>query len=78
MKRIALPLGLAALLDMQHLLHLVPHRLVILEVKDRKGADLEPALPFDLGDPPALIPPHGRIFGGRQDVLVRQLVSVAK
>jgi hypothetical protein len=62
----------------EHFLDLVPHRLVILEVERREGADLEPALPFDICHSPALIPPHGRIFGERQDVLARQPNFVAQ
>ena len=36
-------LRLAALLDVQHLLDLLPHRLVILEIECRERADLDPA-----------------------------------
>ena len=76
-RQFVLDLRLAALLDMQHLLHLVPHRLVILEVEGREGADLEPAAPFDLGDPLALIASDRGVFGGRQNVLAGQLALVA-
>src|SRR5215813_10688267 len=37
-------LGLAAFLDVQHLLHLQPHAVVVLEMKRRHRSDLEPAI----------------------------------
>jgi len=66
-------LRLAALLDMQHLLHLVPHRLVILEVEGRKRADLQPTAPFDLGNPLASIASDRGVFGRGQNIRTRQL-----
>jgi hypothetical protein len=65
------------LLDVQHLLHLVPHRLVILEVKGGKGAYLDPAATLDFGDPFALILSYRGIIGERQEILARQAAFVA-
>jgi hypothetical protein len=71
-RELILQLSVAALLDVQHLLDLLPYRVVVLEMKDGEETDLDPPLPFDLGDPAALISPHGRIFRDRQDVLAGQ------
>ena len=76
--QLVLDLRIAALLDMQHLLHLVPHRLVILEVEGREGPDLQPTAPFDLGDPLALIAADRGVFGERQNILTGQPALVAE
>src|SRR5215831_10275633 len=65
-------LCIPALLDVQHLLHLIPHSIVVLEIECRKGADFEPALLLDLGDPFALRTSNVGIFGERQDIVARQ------
>src|SRR5215831_12287714 len=65
-------LRISAFLDVQHLLHLVLHRVVILEIERRKRADFEPALPFDLGNPFALRTSNIGVLGERQDVPARQ------
>ena len=72
-----LDLRLAALLDMQHLVHLVPHRFVILEVEGRKGADLDAPAALDLSDPFALLAAHRGVFGRRHNVPAGQLALVA-
>ena len=43
-------LRVAALLDVQHLLHLLPHRVEILEIEGRERADLDPPALLDLGN----------------------------
>jgi hypothetical protein len=50
----------------------MPHRLVILEIEGRKGADLDPAVPLDLGDPLALIVSYRGVTGCGQDIFPRQ------
>ena len=61
---------------MEHFLHLVPHRVVILEIEGRKGANLDPAAPFDLGDPFALLASDCGVIGRGQKIRTRQLALI--
>ena len=60
-------LSRATLFDEQHLVHLMQHRLVGFEIERRERADLEPAVPLDLGNLPTAFGAQLRILGGRQD-----------
>jgi len=51
-------------------LDLLPHRVVILEMKGREGTDLDPPTPIDLGDPAAVLTPHNGVFGDRSVVVL--------
>jgi hypothetical protein len=70
-RELILQLSVAALLDVQHLLDLLPHRVVILEIKRRIRAYLYASPPLDLGYPATVPLPRGT-FGERQDTLARQ------
>ena len=61
-------LSFAAFLDVQHLLHLLPHRVEILEIECRERADLDPPTFLDLGDLGAALPAHLGVFVERQDI----------
>ena len=75
-RQFLLDLRLTALLDMQHLLHLVPHCLEILEVESREGPDLQPTTPFNLGDALALIASGRSVVSGGHNILPGQPASV--
>ena len=66
-------LRLAARLDVQHLLNLLPHRREILEIEGREWADLDAPLPLQLADLAAPLAPDLDVFVERQDVGAGQL-----
>jgi SH3-like domain-containing protein len=61
-------LRFAALFDVQHLLHLQPHAVIVLEMEGRDRSDLKPSvlLPGDHRLP--TYGPHLGVFGGRHEV----------
>ena len=60
-------LRVAALLDEQHLLHLVQHRLVAFEVEGCEGTHFETAVLLERGHARASLRTLGGIFGQRQE-----------
>src|SRR6516164_9635938 len=66
-------LSVAALLDIEHLLDLMPHRLEILQMYDRDRADFNLALTLHLTEPSAPLAPHRLVLGRRQKIVTRQL-----
>jgi hypothetical protein len=58
---------------MEHLLDLMTHRVVILEIEGGEGADLDPAVPFDLGDMATPFASDRCVFGEWQYHLPGQL-----
>src|SRR5947207_12206045 len=69
-------LRLAALFDVEHLLHLLPHRRKILEVEGRDRPDLDAPLLFQFGDLAAALTAHLDVFVERQDVGAGQLPAL--
>src|ERR1051326_5684224 len=61
-------LRFAALLDVEHLLYLLPHRREIFEIEGRERADLDAPLLFQLGGLAAALAAHLGVFVERQDV----------
>jgi len=57
-----------ALLDEEHLVHLVQHGVEGFEIERREGTDLEAAVLLDLRDPLAALGPQLGVFGDRDDV----------
>jgi len=62
---------LAALLDVEHLVDLMPHRVVILEIEGDERSDLDAAVAFQLGDALLVFAPILRIDHGVEDVGAR-------
>ena len=71
-----LELSVAALLDIEHLLDLMPHRFEILEKDDRVRADFDLAPTFQLAGLAAPLAPHRLILGRRQEIVTRQLTRL--
>ena len=65
---LVLDLRLAAALDVQHLLHLQPHRVEALEIEGAIGPDIDAARALRLADAAAMLAALGGILLGRQDV----------
>jgi len=68
-------LRLAAALDRQHLVHLVPHGVEILEIECRMRADLDAAVLLERADALAVIAPFALVAIHRQDVGAGQVAE---
>jgi hypothetical protein len=66
--QLALDLLFAAFFDKQHLMHLMPHRVEILEIESRVGADFDAAQALDRRYVLSLLPPDPAVLGNGQDV----------
>jgi len=66
--QLVLDLLLAALFDVEHLMDLMPHRRIILEIEGGERADLDTARPLHLGHALAPLGTLLDVVGERHDV----------
>src|SRR5260370_27994797 len=71
-------LRFSALLDVQHLLALLPHRVEILEIEGGERAYFDSAVLFDFTDLAPALAPYVDVLVERQDVGARQLAPVPR